>query len=84
MLFRAARRDGYILEDPVEFIRSVKRENRGGRRPFKIEEIQAILSVANPEWQSFLRFGLYTGQRLADIASLTWANFCHSVPRRVS
>jgi integrase len=29
--------------------------------------------VADPEWQSLIKFGLYTGQRLADIASLTWS-----------
>ena len=74
MVFKAARRDGYILEDPSEFIDSVKRENNGSRRPFKIDEIQAVLSIANPEWQSLIKFGLYTGQRLADIALLTWAN----------
>jgi integrase len=74
MLFRAARRDGYILEDPAEFVRSVKRDSGSGRRPFRIEEIQALLSVADSEWQSLIKFGLYTGQRLSDIASLTWAN----------
>ena len=27
-----------------------------------------------PEWGSLIRFGLYTGQRLADLACLTWVN----------
>jgi integrase len=74
MLFRDARRDRYISEDPAEFIGSVKRDNGSGRRPFRIEEIKAILSFADSEWQSLIKFGYYTGQRLADIASLTWAN----------
>jgi integrase len=74
MLFKISRRDGYILEDPAEFIKSVKRENQSGRRPFRIKEIQDLLSVADPEWQSLIKFGLYTGQRLTDLASLTWAN----------
>ena len=75
MLFRAARRDGYIIEDPSEFVKGVKREHQNGRRrPFSIGEIQALLSNADSEWQSLIKFGLYTGQRLADIASLTWAN----------
>jgi len=30
--------------------------------------------VADPEWQSLIKFGLYTGQRLSDLASLTWSN----------
>jgi integrase len=74
MLFRAARRDGYIHEDPAEFVKRIKREDQKGRRAFSIKEIQDLLRVAGPEWQSLIKFGLYTGQRLADIASLTWAN----------
>ena len=31
------------------------------------------LEVADGEWRSMIMFGLYTGQRLADIASLTWS-----------
>ena len=42
--------------------------------PLKIKEIKAILSVADDEWRSMIRFGLYSGQRLSDIALLTWAN----------
>jgi integrase len=75
MVFRAARRDSYILEDPAEFVGSIKRDNQNAqRRPFSVEEIQDLLSNADSEWQSLIKFGLYTGQRLADIASLTWAN----------
>jgi integrase len=32
-----------------------------------------ILAVADPEWQSLIKFGLYTGQRLGDVASLSWS-----------
>jgi integrase len=39
-----------------------------------LHEINAVLSVADPEWRSMVLFGLYTGQRLGDIASLTWSN----------
>ena len=44
------------------------------RRPITVSEIQDILRLADPEWQSLIKFGLYTGQRLADLASLTWSN----------
>jgi integrase len=33
-----------------------------------------VLSVADPEWQSLIRFGFYTGQRLGDLAALRWSN----------
>ena len=32
-----------------------------------------MLAVAGAEWQSLIKFGLYTGQRLGDLATLTWA-----------
>jgi len=32
------------------------------------------LEAADPEWKSLTLFGLYTGQRLADLAVLTWDN----------
>jgi integrase len=74
MLFRSARRDGYILENPAEFAKPVKRAQDRARRPFTVSEIQDILRLADQEWQSLIKFGLYTGQRLADLASLTWSN----------
>jgi integrase len=74
MIFRTARRDRYISEDPAEFIGPVKRDNGSGRRPFTVDEIKKLLSSAEPEMQSLIKFGYYTGQRLADIATLTWAN----------
>jgi integrase len=74
MIFRQARLDGYLFQDPAEGVQIVKSRSNGEkpRRPLTIPEIQAILSVADPEWQSLIKFGLYTGQRLADIASLSW------------
>jgi integrase len=72
MFFRAARLDGYIWQDPAESVKLLKTESPALRRPFTISELKALLSVANPEWQSLIKFGLYTGQRLADIAHLRW------------
>jgi integrase len=74
MLFRTARRDGYILENPAEFVDSVREDRKDFRRPFTIPEIRRILEVADDEWKSLILFGLYTGQRLGDLARLTWDN----------
>jgi integrase len=74
-MFRAAKRDGYLLDNPIEEVASVSERASAsdfGRRPFSLPEIQAVLSVADPEWQSLIRFGFYTGQRLTDIALLSW------------
>lgn len=75
MLFRAARRDGVLVDDPSEFVNAVKAESStSGRRAFTLPELEAILGIADPEWRSLILFGLYSGQRLGDLARLTWAN----------
>jgi integrase len=74
MIFRAAKRDALIADDPAEFVDTVRKGKAIVRRPFTVAEIKAVLGVADPEWCSMVKFGLYTGQRLGDIATLTWQN----------
>jgi integrase len=74
MIFRAARRDALVGDDPAEFVDTIRKGNAAVRRPFTIPEIKATLAAADDEWRSMVYFGLYTGQRLGDIASLTWQN----------
>jgi integrase len=73
MVCRAARLEGYLWQDPAEGIKAIKNYTPAIRRAFSIDELRAILAVADPEWQSLIKFGLYTGQRLSDLASLTWS-----------
>jgi integrase len=73
MVFRSARLEGYLWQDPTEAVKTVKNREVLTRRPFSIDELRAILTVADEEWQSLIKFGLYTGQRLSDLASLSWA-----------
>ena len=74
LLFKAARREGLIAEDPTEFVDTVRDRDRSKRapkrRPFMMDEIEAVIAAANPEWKSMVMFGLYTGQRLGDVATL--------------
>jgi integrase len=74
MLFKAAQRDELLTQNPAEFVNTVRQRTTSDKRPFTLAEIQAILSVADPEWQSLIRFGFYTGQRLGDLAALRWSN----------
>jgi integrase len=74
MLFRAARRDALVADDPAEFVDTVRGHNPTERRPFTLDELRAVLAVADEEWRSMVLFAIYTGQRLSDIAALTWAN----------
>src|SRR4030095_13737577 len=69
MLFRAARRDGAISDDPSEFVDTIRQRSDNKRRPFTVPELKAVLSVADDEWKSMILFGLYTGQRLGGVGS---------------
>jgi integrase len=75
MIFKAARRDGYLADDPSEFVETVRsRSNAGARKPFTIDQLRAVLAVCNEEWRSIVIFGFHLGQRLGDIATLRWSN----------
>ena len=74
-LFKSATAEGLIADDPAEFVRPVKKEKRGqGKRGFTLDELRAVLGVADHEWRSMIMFGLYSGQRLRDLATLSWNN----------
>jgi len=72
MLFAAAKREGLIADNPAEDVPVLKRDAKSTRRPFTMDEVKAILKMADAEWRSMILFGLYTGQRLGDIAQMTW------------
>lgn len=74
-VFEDARRDGYISDNPAKDCGMLKKQQGGStRRPFTIDELKSVLALADAEWRSMIFFGLYTGQRLGDIARFTWAN----------
>jgi integrase len=75
MVFKTAKEDGkYQDENPASGVKVAKLGDASRRRGFTIPEIKRILTVANDEWRSLIFFGLYTGQRLGDLARLTWQN----------
>lgn len=72
--FAAARKDGFLTDDPAGDVDTVRDRSESARRPFTLDELRALLAVADAEWRSLILFGLYTGQRLADVATLSWQN----------
>jgi integrase len=72
----AAVKEGFLQDNPAAKLDILKRNraNEVERRPFTVEELKAVLANASGEWQGLVKFGLYTGQRLKDIARLTWSN----------
>lgn len=76
MIFKDAEREGLLMENPTQFVDVVRvsTSDQANRVPFKMDELRRVIKFANDEWRSMILFGLYTGQRLGDIAKLTWAN----------
>ena len=72
--FAQAKRDGLLDVNEAERVSLLKRNDRFERRPFTLEELKRILEAANDEWRGMIMFGVYTGQRLGDIAGLCWSN----------
>ncbi len=72
--FAGARKEGLLADDPCAAVDTVRDRSESNKRPFTLDELRRLLAVANPEWRSMILFGLYLGQRLGDIAMLTWGN----------
>ena len=74
--FRKAFRDGLICENLAERFQGInkRRENTTTRRAFTWPELTRLVEAADLEWKGMILVGLYTGQRLGDIARLTWQN----------
>jgi integrase len=69
-----ARRDGLVSDNvaaDVPLLKSVKTKTR---RPFTLEEIKMVLGASEGEWRGMILCGTYLGQRLGDIARLTWSH----------
>lgn len=73
ILFERARRDGLLPDNPAKDCGTLKKPTESVRRPFTADELRAVLRVAGHEWRSMILFGLYTGQRIGDIARLRWS-----------
>ena len=65
-------RDGLIDDNPAARIPILKVSNAGSRRAFTIEELRILLSHTEDPWKGMVLVGLYTGQRLGDVARLRW------------
>lgn len=70
-----ARREGLILANPGEGLTRLKADKtKVEARPFTDEEVRTLLKHADGEWEGMILFAYYTGQRLADVATMAWKN----------
>jgi len=72
--FGEAVRQGLLAMNPGVRVPILKTDDKSARRAFTFPEIKRILKACgdNVEWRGLILFGLYLGQRLGDLAKLTW------------
>lgn len=71
---KAAWADGLANDNPAGKVPTLKRTGGVQRRAFTVPELIRILEKAEGEWKGMVLFGIYSGQRLRDIATLSWGN----------
>jgi integrase len=60
-----------VIENPFKLVDKAVGKP-GERRAFTVPELKTLLEACDVEWRGMILLGLYTGQRLGDLASLTW------------
>jgi integrase len=72
--FGEAVRQGLLTVNPAVRVKLLKGVAESKRRAFTLSEIKRILRACGDdvEWRGLVLFGLYLGQRLGDLARLTW------------
>src|SRR5438874_2146438 len=72
--FGEAVRRGLVAVNPAVRVPVLKTRDKSARRAFSLSEIKRILKACgdDAEWRGLVLFGLYLGQRLGDLAKLTW------------
>ncbi len=74
MVLESAVRQGMATRNVGASVAVLKARGEAKRRAFTLAEIRQILAAcsADVEWRGMVLFGLYLGQRLGDLAKLTW------------
>jgi integrase len=74
--FNLAKRLQIIQENPFEKALALKpiKVSSSKKEEFNKDEIQALLTIANPEWRGVILFGMYSGARLTDCTTMRWEN----------
>jgi integrase len=71
--FAVAVASGLISKNPVALVRPLKGK-AASKDVFTLEQVQALLAVAEGDWYGLILCGFYLGGRISDLAKLQWSN----------
>lgn len=71
-IFSCAMKDGVRTGNPFD-LKVLKGDAVRKKQAFTVEQVERLVRVADPEWRSLIIFGVYTSQRLGDLAMMTWS-----------
>lgn len=74
--FNLAKKLQFIQENPFEKALAIKpiKVSSSKKAVFSKEEIQALVTIANPDWKAVILLGVYCGARLTDCTTMRWEN----------
>jgi len=70
-IFKFAKRQGFIVENPMMDIDNLKLVN-ADIYPFTIEEVRIFLQTVPKHYRNFFEVAFYTGMRFGEMAALKW------------
>jgi integrase len=73
-VFNDARKQGVILANPAEAVKSLKAHDTDARVPFSVEQVRALYAAADQQWRGMILLGVHAGLRIGDAANLRWSN----------
>lgn len=69
-----ALKDELISKNPFSIVDSPKNKEVKEKNPFTLDEINQILSHANPKMKAFFALGFFTGMRTGELIALKWSD----------
>lgn len=73
VIWNDATRDSMASDNPFAKVKILDAA-KNSRKGFTPEQLKAIYNKANPSWRGMIMLGFFIGQRIGDLARLTWQN----------
>lgn len=73
VIWNDAIRESMASDNPFAKVKILEAD-KGSRKGFTVDQVKAIYANASDSWRGMILLGFYIGQRIGDLARLTWQN----------